>query len=144
MLNVALINERLNYAEWLENLGGREHLGGIRSMFGGWYKIFLVEWVLKIWTELNYLSLWDFCVCCDEIVYGKAVNKQAGWIIISCPSKILRHSGRRFIGLPCFYQRCLIAISLKISADICRILWTSLTSGVRMRTNMVFWELSLM
>jgi hypothetical protein len=43
MLNVARINERLNYAEWLENLGGRQHLGGIRSVFGGWYKIFLVQ-----------------------------------------------------------------------------------------------------
>jgi hypothetical protein len=43
MLNVARIDERLNYAEWLENFRGREHLGGIRSVFGGWYKIFLAE-----------------------------------------------------------------------------------------------------
>jgi len=43
VLNLARINERLNYAVWLEHLGGREHSGGIRSVFGGWYKIFLVE-----------------------------------------------------------------------------------------------------
>ena len=29
MLNIAGMNEILNYAVWLENLGGREHLGGL-------------------------------------------------------------------------------------------------------------------